>query len=261
MSGGRWRSYLLAGIVAAGCGSSTPGGASGQRRDGRDRRRRRDRYGRHHGSGGATGSGGAAADGRRHLRATRAVDQGRLGAHQGRRSDAIIAALDARAAGATASCRSTSRSRSSSPTRRRRVRPSPRRAGRLSVLLRRPRLRSRPAADADPGQRQHRGQRQLHLRHVVQHRRQGDCHMLVVETTPEEALRALQRDAGRQRLHRARRLRLGSDEGLSRQRARRSVHLGRRRRISRSRRSCPRPTRSRPARSSTRSASSCPTRA
>ena len=139
---------------------------------------------------------------------------------QGRRSDAIIAALDPPAAGATAtSSRSTSRSRSSSPTARRRARPSPRRPAATATAAR---LRSGAAADAAPRRRQHRRQRRLHLRHG-----NNDCHVLVVETA-QKKLYELYNSTQTGRLHRARRVRLGSDQGLSRQRARRSVHLGRR---------------------------------
>ena len=50
MGGGRWTSFLLAGVLAAGCGSSSPGGASGSGGTGAT------------GAGGATGSGGAAGE-------------------------------------------------------------------------------------------------------------------------------------------------------------------------------------------------------
>ena len=66
---------------------------------------------------------------------------------------------------------------------------------------------------------------------TVQHRRAGGLPHPGGGDQPAEALRALQRHGGRQRHRRAGGDHLGSDEGLPRQRARRSVHLGRRRRV------------------------------
>ena len=102
------------------------------------------------------------------------------------------------------------------------------RSGRHEVLLRGHRLRPGAAPDAAPHQREHRRQRDLHLRYVLQDQRPGRLPRARRRDRSEEAVRALQRHQGGQRLHGARRLRLGSHQGVPRQPSRRPVHFGRR---------------------------------